>query len=159
MNIEPQSTAGLPVVNQALEPASVRHGSAATQKAYQSALAFEEVLVEQLSKAMTATLGGGESGQEGGPGSEEGESSSGELSSMLPQALSAGIMNAGGLGLAAQMTSSLENLSPAAQANQAGQPAGSSAAPAASSVAAPVPSSSGGTGSTIPAATGGVSAA
>ena len=53
---------GLPAVNQALEPAWVRHGSAATQKAYETALAFEQMLVEQLSKSLTATSGlGGES--------------------------------------------------------------------------------------------------
>jgi Rod binding domain-containing protein len=100
-------TTGLPVVNQALEPASVRHGSAAAQKAYQSALAFEQVLVEQLSKSMTAASGlGGEESEEAG--SEEGGSTSSGaaaagLSSMLPQALSSGVMDAGGLGLAAQM--------------------------------------------------------
>jgi Rod binding domain-containing protein len=138
VSIQASTAAGLPVVNQALEPASVRHGSAATQKAYQSALAFEEVLVEQLSKSMTATIGGGESGHEGGSGGEEGESSSsGELSSMLPQALSAGIMNAGGLGLAAQMTKDLESVSAGAQA-----PAGTGAA----ATPAAVTSTSGGTG-------------
>jgi Rod binding domain-containing protein len=98
---------GLPVVDQALEPASVRHGSAAVQKAYQTALAFEQVLVEQLSKSLTATsgMGGEESGsQEGQAGSEEGSSSANAgLSSMLPQALSASVMHAGGLGLAAQV--------------------------------------------------------
>ena len=49
MSVPTATAPGLPVVNQALEPAWVRHGSAATQKAYESALAFEEVLVEQLS--------------------------------------------------------------------------------------------------------------
>ncbi|HTU80455.1 MAG TPA: hypothetical protein VMF09_17030 [Solirubrobacteraceae bacterium] len=102
----------LPAVNQALEPASVRHGSAATQKAYASALAFEQTLVEELSQSLAATSGlGGESSEEEG-GSEEGgaQAGAGELSSMLPQALSSGVMHAGGLGLAAQMTRELEGL-------------------------------------------------
>jgi Rod binding domain-containing protein len=107
----PLPTNGLPVLNQTLEPAWVRHGSAATQKSYQTALTFEEMLVEQLSKSLTATSGlEGESGQEGesstGGGSATGAAS--PLSSMLPQALTNGVMSAGGLGLAAQMTRQLE---------------------------------------------------
>lgn len=107
---------GLPAVNQAFEPAWVRHGSAATQKAYESALTFEQALVEQLSRSLTATSGlDGESGESGASGSEEGGSAAGgagasELSSMLPQSLTAGIMNAGGLGMAAQMTRELEGV-------------------------------------------------
>ncbi len=120
-------SAGLPVVNQALEPAWVRHGSASTQKAYDAALSFEQTLVEQLSRSLTATSGlDGESSQEGEPTSEEGESSatgaggSGALSSLLPQALSTGVMNAGGLGLAAQMTRELEGVNSASHAQATG---------------------------------------
>jgi Rod binding domain-containing protein len=100
---EPATTAA-PVVNQAREPASVRNGSAAVQKAYQSALAFEQVLVEQLAKSLTATAGlGGE--EEGGEGSNPEAS---EISSTLPQTLSASVMSAGGLGMAAQMTQQMQ---------------------------------------------------
>ncbi|MGA9875585.1 MAG: hypothetical protein WBQ21_07240, partial [Solirubrobacteraceae bacterium] len=114
------ASSGLPAVNQALtvkgtgEPAWVRHGSASTQKSYQTALAFEQMLVEQLSQSLTATSGlGGESGQEGEASGEEGSSgnASSPLSSMLPHALTSGVMNAGGLGLAAQMTRQLEGAS------------------------------------------------
>jgi hypothetical protein len=125
MSIQPTSNAATtaavapPAVNQALEPEWVRHGSPATQKAYQSALAFEQTLVEQLSKSLTTTSGlGGESG-EGESGSEEGGSSAAgagdsQLASMLPQALTASVMNAGGLGMAAQMTRELEGVHAAA---------------------------------------------
>jgi hypothetical protein len=115
--------AGLPAVNQALEPAWIRHGSTATKKAYESALSFEQALVEQFSKTLTATSGlggessgedGSESGSEGG-GSSTGDAVDSQLSSMLPQALSTGIMRAGGLGLAAQMTRDLEGVQPAAK--------------------------------------------
>ena len=101
----------LPAVNQALEPAWVRHGSAATQKTYATALAFEQMLVQQLSKSLTSSTGvEGESAQ-GGEGSEEGGPSFGssELSSLLPQALSNGVMSAGGLGLAEQLTRELQS--------------------------------------------------
>jgi Rod binding domain-containing protein len=113
----PQAGGGLPVVNQALEPEWVRHGSAATQKAYTSALAFEQTLVEQLSQSLAATGGIDGEGSAEGEGSEEGggTASNSQLSSMLPQALSAGVMHAGGLGLAAQLTRDME-----AQSSHAG---------------------------------------
>jgi Rod binding domain-containing protein len=127
MSIEAASStaAGLPAVNQALEPAWVRKGSPSTQKAYASALAFEQTLVEQLSQSLTAASGlSGESSSEGESGSGEGGSSAGagnaQLSSMLPQALTAGVMNAGGLGLAAQMTRNLEGVKATADAKASG---------------------------------------
>jgi hypothetical protein len=129
MSIQPTSNtataaAGLPAVNQALEPQWVRRGSPATQKAYQSALAFEQTLVEQLSKSMADTSGlTGESSQEGESGSEAGGSPAAgdsQLASMLPQALTASVMNAGGLGMAAQMTRGLEGVRGAAQAHASG---------------------------------------
>jgi len=119
------ASAALPAVNQALEPEWVRRGSPATQKTYASALAFEQTLVEQLSKSLTATSGlGGEGSQEGESGSEGGAAAFGagnsELSSMLPQALAAGVMDAGGVGMAAQMTRDLEGVHAAAQARRTG---------------------------------------
>jgi Rod binding domain-containing protein len=144
---------GVPAVNQALEPAWVRRGSTATQQAYASALAFEETLVEQLSQSLASTSGLGGESSEGGSSSEAGGSegsggSSSPISSMLPQALAAGVMHAGGLGLAAQLTHDLEKAGGATQAQSSG-----GAAPATSAVgatpASDVPttqSASGGTG-------------
>jgi Rod binding domain-containing protein len=119
------AAAGLPPVNQALEPEWVRHGSAATQKAYASALVFEQTLVEQLSKSLTSASGLSGESTEGESGSEEGGSSASEagasqLSSMLPQALTSGVMNAGGLGMAAQMTRQLEGVQGTAQTPASG---------------------------------------
>ncbi len=143
---------GLPVVNQALEPAWVRKGSAATQKAYETALSFEQALVEQLSKSMTATSGlQGESSQEGESGSEEGGANAGELSSLLPQALSSGVMQAGGLGLAAQMTRQLEGAQGGVQATGS-QPSGGTAPSAA--VDAPAASGAAPAAAVAPAAGG-----
>jgi Rod binding domain-containing protein len=124
-----EGATGLPVVNQALEPEWVRHGSASTQKAYETALEFEQTLVEQLSKSMAASSGlGGESSQEEGAGEAGGASASdSEISSMLPQALTSSVMSAGGLGLAAQLTHQLEGLDGATQAHvSGGAPTGSS---------------------------------
>lgn len=109
MSISPTTgQSGLPSVNETLEPEWVRHGSQATQKAYETALSFEQTLVEQLSKSLAATTkteGEGEGSGEGESGG--GSAATSQLSSTLPQALSSGIMNAGGLGLAAQLTRDL----------------------------------------------------
>jgi hypothetical protein len=114
------SPAGLPIVNQALEPASVRNGSPAVQKAYASALNFEAMLVQQLSQALTQGTGlGGEEGSEEGMGGASGGGSEGasgpagggavnsQLASLLPQALTEGVMRQGGLGLAKQLVGAL----------------------------------------------------
>jgi Rod binding domain-containing protein len=102
------SGGGLPVVNEALEPAWVRHGSETVKETYQSAQAFEGMLIEQLTSSLGADGVGGESENESGTGGEEEGSSlhfgGGALSSMLPQALSQGVVDGGGLGLAAQLT-------------------------------------------------------
>jgi hypothetical protein len=141
-----QAGGGLPIVDQALEPEWVRRGSAATQNAYESALAFEQTLVEQLSQSLAASTGtNGEGSPEGEGGSEEGSSSDSALSSMLPQALSSGVMHAGGLGLAAQLTRELQAQSPASH-TQIGSVSsgGGTVAPADGTAAAASTSNSGG---------------
>jgi hypothetical protein len=112
------ASAGLPLVNQALEPASVRNGSSATQKAYAAALNFEDMLVQQLSQSLTQASGAGEGeggtegeGSEGAEGTSAlggGEAANGELSSLLPQSLTEGVMSQGGLGLAQQLMPALQ---------------------------------------------------
>jgi hypothetical protein len=130
-------SAGLPPVNQALEPEWVRHGSASTQKTYETALAFEQTLVEQLSQSLAASSGlDGSSSQEEGEGEEGGGANDSEISSMLPQALSSSVMSAGGLGLAAQMTHQLEGLSGPAHGTSGGAAASTTAAGASGGAAA-----------------------
>jgi Rod binding domain-containing protein len=100
---------GVAPVNQALEPAWVRNGSAATQQTYQTALAFEQMLLEQLSGALTqdGLEGEGEeaslSGEEGAP-----KLGGGLSSSLLTQALSQGLAAGGGLGVADELTRELQ---------------------------------------------------
>jgi hypothetical protein len=113
-------TAGLPVVDEARAPAAVREGSSAVKQAYSSAQGFEEMLMQQLSQSMLASGGLGEGGSEGEAGSGEEAGSSedgGALSSLLPQALTEGVMREGGLGLAAQLARSL---APAGNSTAAG---------------------------------------
>ncbi len=101
----------IPAVNQATEPSWVRSGSAETKHDYAAALAFEQTLVEQLSKSLTPSGEEGEEGGEGGSGSMDAGQS--QLSSMLPQAFSSSIMNSGGLGLAAELTRGIQGTSAA----------------------------------------------
>jgi hypothetical protein len=124
-SIGPAVPTGLPAAGQALEPEWVRRGSAATQKAYDTALSFEATLVEELSQSLSSTSGlDDESSGAGESSSEDGGSSApagaGELSSLLPQALTGGVMKAGGLGLAAQLTRELQGAQTAVQAHTTG---------------------------------------
>lgn len=122
---------GLPVVNQTFEPAWVREGSPATKKAYALAQGFEEMLVQELSQSMAKMSGLGEEQASLAGGSGESEEApvagaapmASELSSLLPQALSSGILAAGGLGVAAQLTRELGPPSSPAQA-QVGESGG-----------------------------------
>jgi Rod binding domain-containing protein len=102
-----------PVVNQALEPAGVRDGSPAAKQAYDEALSFESVLVNQLCQQLASSsglTGGGDSSGLDGDASD-GSASDPTVSafgSLLPGALASSIMSSGGLGLAAQLYPSLE---------------------------------------------------
>ena len=101
---------GVPVVNSAFEPASVRNGSPATKQAYATDLEFESVLVNQLAQQLSSSAGF--MGQDGSSDSSSDDSSSSdpassELSALLPQALTSSIMAGGGLGIAASMVSSI----------------------------------------------------
>jgi Rod binding domain-containing protein len=106
------TVSGLPPIDPTFEPAAVRNGSPAVQKAYASALDFESMLVQQLSQSLSETSGlGGEGGSEssGQGGSEGGASDPGsaQLSSLLPQTLTNSVMSHGGLGMARQLMGTL----------------------------------------------------
>lgn len=88
---------------QASEPAWVRNGSAEVQREYALGLEFERLLVQQLATSLTETTE---------PAGDEGESGSrgatSTLSSMLPGALADGVVNGGGLGLAAELARGMQ---------------------------------------------------
>ena len=106
------SAAGLPPINEALLPASVRNGSPAAKSAYETALSFEDVLVNELSQAMMATVSSSSDDSSSDDSSSDGsggsDSVSGEYSQLLPQALTSSIMSAGGLGIAQQIATALD---------------------------------------------------
>jgi Rod binding domain-containing protein len=101
----------VPVVNQASEPAAVRDGSPAVQQAYDEALSFETVLVNQLCKQLVTSAGltgDGTGGSSSGSSDSPSDPAVSDFSSLLPGALASSIMSDGGLGLAAQLYPSLE---------------------------------------------------
>jgi len=78
---------GLPAVPSSALPASVRSGSAADQRAYKAALGFESVLLGELVQQMLP-----EDGMPEGP-----------HGSAVQDALTSGLVAAGGTGLAASL--------------------------------------------------------
>ncbi len=121
----------VPQVNPASEPAAIRSGNTAAKQAYAVGQEFEQLLVQQLAQEMTSTAG-----TDSGDGSSTGDSSAGLMgsdpasstyASLLPQALTTGVMSAGGLGVAMQIA---EGIDPALRTSVSGQ--SSSAATAAS---------------------------
>jgi Rod binding domain-containing protein len=103
--ISSDSATAISPASSASEPAWVRNGSSAVKQDYQEALGFEDVLVQQLSTALSQSTSEGEGSE------EEGSSAQGSmLTSLMPEALSEGVMHDGGLGLAAQLTRELEGV-------------------------------------------------
>ncbi|MGH2859618.1 MAG: hypothetical protein ACRDMJ_19260 [Solirubrobacteraceae bacterium] len=119
------STAPLPVtglgpIDPALEPANVRNGNTAAKNAYQTGLAFENILASELVQQMTATVPGLDgSDASGSSGSSDGSSGSSSDSSgstgvlgayapLMSQALTSGLMADGGTGVAMQIARSID---------------------------------------------------
>jgi Rod binding domain-containing protein len=161
-------TTSLPAIDQAREPASVRDGSPATQKAYQTALSFEEMLVQQLSQSLVQTSGLSGEGEGEGEGSSEegssgGEAGSGVLSSMLPQTLTEGMMRQGGLGLATQLMGDLDHSAAVSSLTTQGadggiSPAGSAAPSGTTSASTTAVASTTAASAAVAGATGGAAA-
>ncbi len=105
----------LPPIDPALEPAAVRNGNQAAKQAYQAGLAFEQMLVDQLSQQLSATAGlDGSSSSDGSSSDGSSDSIMGSdaassmYAQMLPQALTSSLMSGGGLGVAAQIAQSID---------------------------------------------------
>lgn len=110
----------LPPIDPALEPASVRNGDRAAKNAYQTGLAFEDMLVSELVQELTATVPGldgsgaaasGSDGSTDGSGADDGSGGGtalGAYAPLLGQALTSGIMANGGTGIAMQIARSID---------------------------------------------------
>jgi len=108
----------LPPINAALEPADIRSGNAQAQKAYQEALGFEDILMQQLTQqlASTVTSPGGDSSSDGSSGSSDSSSggmlgsdpSTNAFANLIPTALTQSIMSGGGVGIADQLARAID---------------------------------------------------
>ena len=87
--------AGIAPIDQSLLPADIRTGTPARKDAYEAGLGFERLLVQQLSQSLTDSARdalGGDS----------------PYASLLPDALTDGVMTSGGLGLARQLADAIQ---------------------------------------------------
>ena len=109
----------LPPINAALLPADIRSGNAQAKQAYQEALGFEDMLMQQLTQelANTVTSPGGDSSSSDGSSDSSSDGSGGILgsdpstsafSSMIPTALTQSIMSAGGVGIADSLARAID---------------------------------------------------
>ncbi|HTE61355.1 MAG TPA: hypothetical protein VK631_13470 [Solirubrobacteraceae bacterium] len=88
---------GLPAIADSALPAAVRAGSQADKQAYKTALGFEQVLLGQLVKEMTASTPSLTEGPQG---------------DAVTDAMTTALTNAGGIGLAPQLYSTLKGTAP-----------------------------------------------
>ena len=84
---------GLGLIPEAALPAAVRNGSAKDKEAYKAALGFEQVLLGQLVKSMAS----------------DGPLSEGPYAAPVQDALSSGLIDNGGLGLAGDIYKTLKD--------------------------------------------------
>ena len=81
-------------------PPEIRSAGPVAQQEYRSALAFERVLVGQLTKAMQSSIGG----------SDEGASAATQAyKDMLPETMADALIDSGGVGLAANLVRALRS--------------------------------------------------
>ena len=112
--------ATLPLIDPANEPAAVRNGDQKAKDAYQTGLAFENVLVNELAQQLSATVPGLDGSDDGLGGTSDDSSDAGSTggvggggglgaySSLLPQTLSTSIMSGGGTGIAMQIAKAID---------------------------------------------------
>ncbi len=109
--------AGIPSLNVADIPADIRNGNSQAKQAYSQGLAFESVLVNELSQQMTNAMYGGADSSDGVDSSDSsgGSDGSGGLlgaasaySSLIPQALTSSIMSGGGVGMADEFAQEID---------------------------------------------------
>jgi len=114
------TSASLPPVNQANEPADIRNGNTQAKQAYQEALGFEDVLMQQLAQSLASTVSSSSTDSSDGSddSSDDSSDSSGGIlgsdpstsafASMIPTALTESIMSSGGVGVADQLAKAID---------------------------------------------------
>lgn len=90
---------GLPAIDASLLPADIRQAPQTRREAYTASLGFEQLLVQQLTESLASSA-------------REAMGGDSPYASMMPTAMADGIMDAGGLGLARQLTDSIAPAAP-----------------------------------------------
>ena len=106
----------LPPISQSLMPADIRNGDAKAKQAYQQALGFEDMLVQQLTQqlAQTVTSSSGDGSGDSSDSSDSAggmlgsDSSSNAFASLIPTTLTSSIMSSGGIGIAQQLARAID---------------------------------------------------
>jgi Rod binding domain-containing protein len=107
----------LPPIDQSLLPADIRNGDAKAKQAYQQALGFEDILVNQLTQQLAKTVvspsdGSSDDGSGGSSGSSGGilgsDPSASMFAGMIPTALTQSIMSSGGVGVADSLARAID---------------------------------------------------
>lgn len=81
-------------IDSSLLPADIRQGAQVRKDAYTASLGFEQLLVQQLTESLASSARAAMGGDS-------------PYANLMPQAMSDGIMDAGGLGLARQLTDAI----------------------------------------------------
>ncbi len=85
---------GLPPIDAAQLPADIRQAPQTRRDAYAAALGFEQMLVQQLTESLASSARSAMGGDS-------------PYASLMPTAMADGVMDAGGLGLARQLTDAI----------------------------------------------------
>lgn len=81
-------------IDSSLLPADIRQSSQARRDTYTAALGFEQLLVQQLTESLASSARSAMGGDS-------------PYASLMPTAMADGVMDAGGLGLARQLTDAI----------------------------------------------------
>jgi hypothetical protein len=84
----------LPPIDTTLLPPDIREAPQARKDAYTAALGFEQLLVQQLTESLATSARSAMGGDS-------------PYANLMPQAMADGVMDAGGLGLARQLTDAI----------------------------------------------------
>jgi Rod binding domain-containing protein len=100
----------LPPVDATVLPADVRKAGPKAEQSYRAALAFENVLIDQLTQSLGSTLEGDGGADDDGSA----DAASSLTAQLIPDALAQSLTASGGLGLARQLYGSFGGASTAA---------------------------------------------
>ncbi len=106
-NADPLQSTAITPVDATQIPSDVRAAGPKAQQLYETALNFEQLLLQQLTQALQSTTdaaGGDDDSSDGADGTDSTTSMFGQ---MLPDAFAQGLGAAGGIGIARQLYDSL----------------------------------------------------